>query len=123
MVPLPLGQICCPNLMILCDISVEHGPEQVQQFNFPKDGNQRKFSTSDYKIMITEYDETENSNLGAEEEAINEPGNATVNVEASVDEGSEGPPQETRRRWRKLKPSEWKVNHNKALRQAGLPYK
>jgi hypothetical protein len=33
----------------------------------------------------TEYDESENSNLGAGEEAINEPANAAVNVEASVD--------------------------------------
>jgi hypothetical protein len=44
-----------------------------------------------------EYDETENSNSGAEEEAVNEPGNATVNVQASVDEGSEGLPQKKRK--------------------------
>jgi hypothetical protein len=56
----------------------------------------------------TEYDESENSNLGAEEEAVNEPGNATVNVEASVGEVSEGLPQKKLRRWRKSNPAEWK---------------
>jgi hypothetical protein len=54
----------------------------------------------------TEYDVSENSNLGAEEEAVNEPGNATVNVEASIGEVSEGPPQKKIRRWRKLNPAE-----------------
>jgi hypothetical protein len=38
----------------------------------------------------TEYDESEKSNLVAEEEAVNEPGNATVNVGASVNEVNEG---------------------------------
>jgi hypothetical protein len=44
-------------------------------------------------------------------------------VEASIGEVSEGPPQKKIRRWRKLNPAEWKVNHNKALHQAVLPYK
>nr|XP_033792109.1 zinc finger MYM-type protein 1-like [Geotrypetes seraphini]XP_033792110.1 zinc finger MYM-type protein 1-like [Geotrypetes seraphini]XP_033792112.1 zinc finger MYM-type protein 1-like [Geotrypetes seraphini] len=36
---------------------VEHGPEQVQQFDFPKDGNQRKFSTSHYKRRLANGEE------------------------------------------------------------------
>jgi hypothetical protein len=50
-----------------------------------------------------EYDESENTNLGAEEEAVNEPGNATVNVEASVDEVSEGPPQKEKMQMEEIK--------------------
>jgi hypothetical protein len=33
-------------------ILVKRGPEQVQQSDFPKEGNQRKFSTSHYKRRL-----------------------------------------------------------------------
>ncbi|XP_029466633.1 ATP-binding cassette sub-family A member 1-like [Rhinatrema bivittatum] len=36
---------------------VEHGPEQVMQFHFPKDSNQRKFSTVHYKRSLGNGDE------------------------------------------------------------------
>jgi hypothetical protein len=51
----------------------------------------------------TEHDKSDNSNLGAEEEAVNEPGNATVKVEASVDEISEGLPQKRKIQMEEIK--------------------
>ncbi|CAM5124447.1 unnamed protein product [Natator depressus] len=33
-------------------ILMEHGPEQVQEFPFPKDGNKRKFSAQHYKRKL-----------------------------------------------------------------------
>jgi hypothetical protein len=50
-------------------------------YNSSNDPEYRTKSSSE----DTAYDESGNLNLGAEEEAVNEPGNATVNVEASAE--------------------------------------
>ncbi|XP_063797832.1 zinc finger MYM-type protein 1-like [Pseudophryne corroboree] len=50
-----------PATWIKCDdnlrqILVEHGPEQVQQFKFPKDANKRRFLTNHYKRRLPNGD-------------------------------------------------------------------